>query len=66
MRDRGLSFRDAVNQAIRAGLGSRPGKPVAYTRARPMGPAHIDLTKALQLAGALEGQALIQRLDEGR
>lgn len=62
MRERGLSFKEAVNEAIRAGLG--PGEPGrrTYTTPRPLGPARADLTKALQLAGELEDDALARRL----
>jgi hypothetical protein len=66
MRDRGLSFKDAVNDAIRAGLGHSSGEPRSYTLARDLGPARVDLTKALRLAGELEDDALARRLAEGR
>jgi hypothetical protein len=64
MRERGLSFKDAVNEAIRAGLAA-PGA-LAYTTPRDLGPARVDLTKALQIAGQLEDEALARRLAEGR
>lgn len=65
MRERGLSFKEAVNQAIRAGLSaSRPTQ--RYTRVRTLGPARVDLTKALDLAGRLEDEAVTRRLVEGR
>jgi hypothetical protein len=64
MRERGLSFKDAVNEAIRAGLAA-PGTQT-YTTARDLGPARVDLTKALQIAGQLEDEALAHRLAEGR
>jgi hypothetical protein len=66
MRERGLSFKEAVNEAIRAGLvtpGSRAG---SYTIPRDLGPARVDLTKALQLAAELEDDTLARRLAEGR
>ena len=68
MRERGLSFKEAVNEAIRSGLGERgtgPG-PRTYTEPRALGPARVDVTKALQLAGELEDDALARRLAEGR
>jgi hypothetical protein len=66
MRDRGLSFKDAVNEAIRAGLGA-PGRGRGpYTTARELGPARVDLTKALRLAAELEDDTLARRLAEGR
>jgi hypothetical protein len=65
MRERGLSFKQTVNEAIRAGLGpAQPGG--GYTTARTLGPARVDITKALSLAGELEDEALTRRLTEGR
>jgi hypothetical protein len=66
MRERGLSFKDAVNEAIRAGLGAAAGAPGSFTTPRDLGPARVDLTKALELAGQLEDDALARRLAEGR
>jgi hypothetical protein len=66
MRERGLSFKDAVNDAIRAGLGRSSEGPRTYTVARDLGPARVDLTKALGLAGELEDDALARPLAEGR
>ncbi|HWM08032.1 MAG TPA: hypothetical protein VNO82_01775 [Solirubrobacteraceae bacterium] len=66
MRERGLSFKEAVNEAIRAGLGpAEPGER-RYTTARDLGLPRVDLTKALGLAGQLEDEALARRLAEGR
>jgi hypothetical protein len=66
MRERGLTFKEAVNAGIRAGLGaeSTPARP--YTSPRELGPARVDLTDALALAGRLEDDALARRLAEGR
>ena len=66
MRERGLSFKQAINDAIRAGLAVRSQSPPSYTSPRPLGPASVDLTKALQLAGQLEDDAIARRLTEGR
>jgi hypothetical protein len=66
MRERGLTFKQAVNDAIRAGLGrQQPSVPPELPTFR-MGPPKADLTKALQLAGQLEDEALLRRLAEGR
>ena len=66
MRERGLSFKEAVNEGIRAGLGTpRSGTP-SFTVPRDLGTARVDLTKALGLAEALEDDALARRLAEGR
>lgn len=64
MRKRRLSFKEAVNQAIRAGLAER--SPGPFTVPRPLGPPRVDLTKALRLAGELEDEALARKLVEGR
>lgn len=66
MRERGLSFKDAVNAAIRAGLGPTEPGGRRYTTSRVLGPPRVDLTKALSLAGELEDDALARRLTEGR
>ena len=66
MRERGLSFKEAVNEAIRAGLGPSDSTPQSYTTGRELGPARVDLTKTLRLAADLEDDALARRLEEGR
>jgi Arc/MetJ family transcription regulator len=66
MRERGLSFKEAVNEAIRAGLGTPSDERRTYTTPRDLGPARVDLTKALGLAAELEDDALARRLAEGR
>ncbi len=66
MRDRGLSFKEAINEAIRAGMAPR------RLRARPliptydMGEPRVDLTKALQVAGELEDEERIRALAQGK
>ncbi len=66
MRERGLSFKDAVNEAIRAGLGPAQPGGREYTAPRRLGAPRVDLVKALTLAGDLEDDALARRLTEGR
>jgi hypothetical protein len=65
MRQRGVTFKQALNDAIRAGATGRPA-PRSYTTPRKMGPPLVDITKALQLAGQLEDEVLIRKLAEGR
>jgi hypothetical protein len=65
MRERGVSFKQAVNDAIRAGLGRGRGRsrPSARTPTFPMSlRPTIDLDKALRLAGELEDQELLRKL----
>jgi hypothetical protein len=66
MRERGLTFKEAVNAGIRAGLGEESTPTRSYTAARELGPARVELTNALELAGQLEDDALARRLAEGR
>jgi hypothetical protein len=66
MRERGLSFKEAVNEGIRAGFGASGRGGRTFTTPRELGPARVDLTKALQLAGGLEDEALARRAAEGR
>lgn len=57
MRERGLTFKDAVNQAVRAGLATRPEKvPPFKQRTMHLGRPLVDLTKALALADELYDQ----------
>lgn len=66
MSERGLSFKEAVNEAIRAGLAPAKRSGRRYTTPRALGPARVDVTKALGLAGELEDESLARRLAEGR
>lgn len=65
MSERGLSFKQALNDAIRRGTGGdvRSG-PV--TTVRSMGVPRIDLDRALQLAGELEDEELVRKMRSGR
>jgi hypothetical protein len=66
MRERGLTFKEALNDAVRAGLMPADRAPAAYTTPVEMGHSRVDLTKALQLAGELEDQELLARAERGR
>lgn len=64
-RRRNLSFKAALNAAIRAGLAAERGGRRAYrVPARPMHlrPA-IDLMHALQLADSLEDEEIVRKLE---
>ena len=66
MRERGLTFKAAVNQAIRAGLSRRSG-PTFRQRTAAMGfRPDIDYDKALRIAAALEDQEALHTLVVGR
>lgn len=63
MRERGITFKDAVNTAIRAGLVSGVPSPPFSTPTFSMG-AHpqVDLDKALRLAGELEDEEIAREI----
>jgi len=64
-RERGISFREALNTVLRAGMGARAdaGRPYRlHARRLGLRPG-IDLDKALQLASALEDQEIVRKLE---
>jgi hypothetical protein len=65
MRERGVSFKVALNDAVRAGIGG--AAPVARkfkTQSFPMGlKPGVNIDKALQLAGELEDAEIIRKLE---
>lgn len=66
MKERGLTFKQAVNEAIRAGAAP-PGRSRRTSfDTHEMGEPRVDVTKALQLAGELEDQELARELTQGR
>lgn len=66
MRERELSFKEAINEAIRAGVGERPDGARSYTTPRELGAASVDLTRALAIAAQLDDEATTRKLAEGR
>ena len=65
MRERGRSFKEVVNEGLRAGLGgSAPGDPVDFPT-YDLGEPLVDLTKALRLAGDLEDAEIAGELARG-
>ena len=62
MRERGLTFKQAVNEAIRAGAAT-PGRRRAFrTPSFDMGAPVVPLEKAIRLAAELEDEALLRKL----
>jgi hypothetical protein len=68
MRERGVSFKAALNDALRAGLSGRPSAarryrmPTGKLGVRP----GINLDKALRLADELEDEEIIRKLEQGK
>lgn len=66
MRARGLTFKEALNSALRTGLDiTRPAVGVEFA-AYDMGEPAIDLTHAGRLAAAMEDEEIVRRLAAGR
>lgn len=61
MRERQISFKQALNDAIRQGAKRRPAPAVFATRTADLGVPSVSLDRALQIAGELEDEELIRR-----
>jgi type II secretory pathway component PulF len=62
MRERGLSFKDAVNDAIRSGAMRASSRAPFRTEVATLGDSHVNLDRALQLAADLEDDDLIRKM----
>lgn len=64
-RERGVSFKSALNEAVRAGLGesARSGRPYRMPTRRMGVKRGIDLDRALRLAGELEDAEVVRKLE---
>lgn len=65
MRDRGITFKEALNEAVRAGAAPRRSRRRRPLLTYDMGEPLVDVTKALRLAGELEDQERAARLARG-
>lgn len=66
MAEQKVSFKQAVNDAIRAGLSRDATQSASFTRTFAMGVPRVNLDKALQLAGELEDEEIIRKMRVGR
>ena len=64
MAERQLSFKQALNEAIRDGAVGR-ATPKFTTRTADLGVPSVNLDKALQLAADLEDEELVRRQRRG-
>lgn len=65
MRERGISFKEALNSILRIGLGveTKASRPYVLA-ARDLGlRPDIDLDKALSIAAGLEDEQVIRKLE---
>jgi hypothetical protein len=61
MRNRGTSFRETVNEAIRSGLRNHKIPPFRQ-KTFSMGGSRLNLDKALQIASALEDEEILRKM----
>jgi len=66
MRERGVSFKVALNEAVRTGLAApaSPARPFRMKTA-PLG-ARFNIDKALQVATEMEDEEILRKLELGK
>ncbi len=64
-RERGVSFKGALNDAVRAGLAAdAPPSRAFRVRAHPLGiRPHVNIDKALGLADEIEDAEILRKLE---
>ena len=65
MRERGVSFKRALNDAIREALAPDRGDAPEPFRTYNLGAPTVNLDKALQLAAELEDEDIIRKMRDG-
>ena len=66
MEAEGISFKKALNDAIRRGAGDRARSTPFRTRTHDMGEPLVDLTHANRIAADLEDEAILERMRADR
>jgi hypothetical protein len=66
MKERNLSFKQVLNDAIREGLTQSPGGEEVSTPTVDMGLPRVNLDRALALASELEDEELVRKAQVGR
>lgn len=63
MRERGIGFKEALNELIRSGTGGHQGERADFrTVTASMGPARIDLDRALQIADQMDNDQIVGKM----
>lgn len=66
MRERGVSFKAAINDAVRAGLSdSSPASKPFKMKTHRLG-ARFNVDKALTIAGELEDEEIVRKMEMGK
>lgn len=66
MRERGVSFKQALNDAVREGLTPSGDGETVSTPTVDMGRPRVNLDRALALASGLEDEELARKAQVGR
>ena len=66
MREQGVTFKQALNDAVRAGLGPTGRARRFRTPARKLGLPSVNLDRALALASELEDEELVRKQRLGK
>ena len=66
MQERGVSFKQALNDAIREGATGRAGRASFRTEVHQMGIPAVNLDRALRLAADLEDDEALRRMGTGK
>ena len=66
MRERHLSFKQVVNEAIVSGLAPRESRAPVKLPTHRLGRPRVNLDKALQLAGELEDEEILRKMSMGK
>lgn len=66
MESRGISFKQALNDAIRAGSDRSAPRREFSTPVRHLGVPTVNLDRALQLVGELEDEEMLRRMRNGQ
>lgn len=66
MQEHGVSFKEALNSALRAGLGGAEPRSAAAFPTFDLGEPVRDLTHALRVAADLEDDEIVRKMSTGR
>jgi hypothetical protein len=66
MRERGVSFKVALNDAIRSGVTQATSTPPFSTRTFSMGEPAVNLDRALQVAAQFDDDHLTRKMHAGK
>jgi hypothetical protein len=66
MRERGVSFKVAINDAVRAGLGAQGAPPKRFEVKPLLRGARFDIDKALAISGEIEDEEILRKRELGK